>query len=146
LTLYELINEYLSPQYTNQDADCRKYIFHITQRIAEDSDLGRKALIDSDALPILVRLVNDRSSINVTVGCRILAALAQTGTYRDHLLAAGVKDALENITRYNTHQPLEVSTNRSRSPFRKSRLEVKTDKNLVKAQAKEVLIKLQSTK
>jgi hypothetical protein len=93
-------NERRSPQHTNQNSDCRQLTFRISQRIAQHSDPGRKALIDSGVLPVLVRLVNDRITTNVTNGCKILDALAQTGTYREELLAAGVKNALERITRY----------------------------------------------
>jgi hypothetical protein len=57
-------------------------------------------MIDSGVLPVIVQLINHRITDNVSHGCEILAALAQTGTYRKELLAAGVKGALESITRY----------------------------------------------
>jgi len=122
--------QWLSPQHTNQNLQCRLHIFRITQSIAQHSDHGRKALIDSKVLPVLLRLINDRVASNVINGCQILNALAQTGTYREELLAAKIRDPLERITSY----------------FRQSKLETKAEKQTIKAQAKQVILTLNSTR
>ena len=88
-----------SPQHSISDDQCRLYVFEICQLIAQKSDPGRKALIDGKALPVLLRLVADTIANNVIRACDLLKVLAQTGTYRSELRSAGVKDAMDRITR-----------------------------------------------
>ena len=68
--------------------------------IAQNSDPGRKVLIDKGMLSVLLQLAVDRSSVNVIYSCKILNALAHTGTYQKELISVKVKDVMHNITRY----------------------------------------------
>jgi hypothetical protein len=68
--------------------------------MAQNSDPGRKVLIDNNILPVLLHLAVDRSPNNVIDACNVLNALAHTGTYRQKLISAKVKDVMKNITRY----------------------------------------------
>ena len=89
-----------SPQHSNLDMRCRSFTFDICQTIAQNSDAGRRALIDNNVLPLLVRLSADGLAINVIGACKLLHALAHSGTFRTDILSAGVKPAMERITRY----------------------------------------------
>ena len=80
--------------------ECRKHVFDICRMIAQNSDPGRKVLIDRGILSVLLCLAADRIPNNVVNACKILNALAHTGTYREELILAKVKDVMQNITRY----------------------------------------------
>jgi hypothetical protein len=79
--------------------------------IAQLSDPGRKALIDNEILPVLLRLANDHTPSNVLNACKILRALAHTGTYRPELITERVKPAMQQITRYATHLSISRENN-----------------------------------
>jgi hypothetical protein len=89
-----------SPQHSITDVKCRQSVFQICEQIAQKSDSGRQALIDSQILPVLLRLTANHIGSNVVNACKILGALAHSGTYRQTLIEAGVKKAMEQITRY----------------------------------------------
>jgi len=117
--------------------------------IAQNSDLGRETLIDEAILPVLVRLAADKLAENVVRACDLLKALAHTGTYRSELISAGVKDAVERITRYVATCGLEQYTDISRigcSVFSKSTLSNKSDKLRAQHAARGVISVLNSTK
>jgi hypothetical protein len=86
------------PQHTILDLRCRESTFEICQLIAQNSDPGRRVLMDGNIVPILVQLSADTSASNVVNSCNVLNALAHTGTYRSELV--GVRDAMERITKY----------------------------------------------
>jgi hypothetical protein len=86
------------PQHTILDLQCREFTFEICQLIAQNSDPGRRALIDGNIVPVLVQLSTNTLASNVVNSCNVLNALAHTGTYRSELV--GVKDAMERITKY----------------------------------------------
>lgn len=88
-----------SPQHSVTNIKCRHFIFQICHVIAQNSDPGREALINDGVLPVLMRLANDHIGANVIHSCIILNGLAHTGTYRNQLVTAGVKDAMQQITR-----------------------------------------------
>jgi hypothetical protein len=94
------MHSFVSPQHSITDIKCRQSVFRICQVIAQNSDPGRKALIDDGILPVLLRLATNHIASNVINACKILKALAHTGTYRQELITAGVKDAMQQITRY----------------------------------------------
>jgi len=75
-------------------------------------------------------LVSSRKAIEVVSAYKILKALAHTGTFRNAIISAGLKKAMENIT----------------SPLHRSTLHSKEDKRLAHASAKEVLETLKLTK
>ena len=54
----------------------------------------------ADVLAELSYLVSSQKAIEVIRSCRILKALAHTGTFRNAIITAGLKKAMENITRY----------------------------------------------
>jgi hypothetical protein len=89
-----------SPQHSITNIKCRQSVFQTCQLIAQNSDPGRKALIDDGILPVLLRLASNHIAGNVLNACKILNALAHSGTYRQELITAGVKDAMQQITRY----------------------------------------------
>jgi hypothetical protein len=89
-----------SPQHSITNIKCRQSVFQICQLIAQNSDPGRKALIDDGILPVLLRLATNHIASNVVNACKILNALAHTGTYRQELITAGVKISMQQITRY----------------------------------------------
>ena len=76
-------------------------MFDICQLIAQKSDDGRQALVDEDILPELLYLANSRKAVEVVSACKILKALAHTGTFRNAIITAGLKKSMESITRYN---------------------------------------------
>ena len=90
-----------SPRQSITDEKCRIYLFHICQFIAQKSDEGRKALVDADILSELLYLANSQKAIEVISACKILKALAHSGTFRNNIIKAGLKKAMKNITRYN---------------------------------------------
>ena len=90
-----------SPRQSITDVECRKYVFEICQLIAQKSDDGRQALVDAKVLQELSYLANSQTALEVISACKILKALAHTGTFRDAIISAGLKKAMENITRYN---------------------------------------------
>ena len=90
-----------SPLQSITDEKCRNYLFDICQLIAQKSDEGRKALVDADILSELLYLANSQKAIEVISACKILKALAHSGTFRNNIISAGLKKAMENITRYN---------------------------------------------
>src|SRR4051812_18354230 len=89
-----------SPKHSVQDEQCREYVFEICQLIAQSSDPGRNALIQNGAINVLLLMANDNRAFNVLNGFKILIAIAHTGTYRDELISAGVKNVAKRITRY----------------------------------------------
>lgn len=89
-----------SPQHSITNTKCREPVFQICQLIAQNSDPGRKALIDENILPVLQCLATDHIASNVISGCQLLNALAHTGTYRQEIIDAGVKNVMQQITRY----------------------------------------------
>lgn len=97
-----LINKYYSPQYSVTDAECRKYVFHICQLIAQHSDAGRQALIDAKILPELSCLASSRIVTEVISACKVLKALAHTGTFGQDIISAGLQTSMEHITRYDS--------------------------------------------
>ena len=77
-------------------------MFDICQLIAQKSDDGRQALVDADILPELSHLVTTSQKATEVVGvCKILKALAHTGTFRNIIIEAGLKKAMENIIRHS---------------------------------------------
>ena len=77
-------------------------MFEICQLIAQKSDDGRQALVDADILPQLSsHLASNQKANEVVSACKILKALAHTGTFRNAIVSAGLKKVMENITRYN---------------------------------------------
>ena len=63
--------------------------------------MGREALIHAKVLPELSSLTNSDVAIEVISACKILKALAHSGTFRDTIISAGLKREMERITRYN---------------------------------------------
>ena len=88
-----------SPQHSITDPGCKQFTFKICQEIAQKSDSGRKALIDDDILPVLLRLATSHIGTYVVNACDILNALAYSGIYRETLVEAGAKKAMERIAR-----------------------------------------------
>ena len=76
-------------------------MFDICQLIAQKSDDGRRALVDADVLLELSYLASSQKAIEVVGACKILKALAHTGTFGNAIISAGLKKTMENITRYN---------------------------------------------
>lgn len=56
--------------------------------------------MDEGALPVLLRLSTSNVASNVINGCKIVDALAFTGTFRKEISSSGLKNAMEHITRY----------------------------------------------
>lgn len=122
---------------------CRGYVFEICEIIAQKSDPGRQALIEAKVLPELSSLATSQKAIEVISACKILKALAHTGTFRKDIISAGLKDVMKGITRYNFCAFTRLQFLMSfASPLHKSTLKSKEDKQLAKASAKEVLEKL----
>ena len=90
-----------SPRHSITDEECRKCVFEICQLIAQKSDEGRQALVNAGILPELSHLASCHKVLEVVNACKILKALAHTGTFRNTIISAGLKKAMENITRYN---------------------------------------------
>ena len=88
-----------SPQHSITDPKCKEFAFQICSEIAQKSDFGRKALIDGGILPVVLRLATSNIGINVVNACKVLNALAYSGTYRETLVEAGAKKVMEQITR-----------------------------------------------
>lgn len=86
-------------------------MFEICQLIAQKSDDGRQALVDANVLPELTILASSQTAIEVISACKILKALAHSGTFRNAIISAGLKKAMENITRYNFQSSLSVVNN-----------------------------------
>lgn len=77
-------------------------MFRICELIAQRShDFGRRALIDAGILPELSYLASSQKSFEVVSACRILKALAYSGNFRNAIITAGLKKAMEDITRCN---------------------------------------------
>ena len=76
-------------------------MFDICQIIAQESDDGRRSLVDADILPELSHLASSEKFIEVVSACRILRALAYSGTFRNIIITAGLEKFMEDITRYN---------------------------------------------
>ena len=89
-----------SPQHSITDLNCKLFTFKICEEIAQKSDSGRKALIDNEILPVLLRLATSDTGLYVINACKIVNALAYSGTYRQILVDEGAKKAMERITRY----------------------------------------------
>lgn len=102
--VYQLLlgNEFYSPRYSVTESECKKYIFHICQLIAQHSDAGRQALINAQILPELSCLASSQIAIEVISACKVLKALAHTGTFRQDIISAGLKTSMEHITRYDS--------------------------------------------
>ena len=83
------------------DEERGNYVFDICQLIAQNLDDGRQALVDADILLKLSHLVSSRKAIEVVSACKFLKALAYTGTFRNAIILAGLKKAIENVTRYH---------------------------------------------
>ena len=79
---------------------CRGYVFEICEIIAQKSDSGRQALIDAEVLPELSSLAISQKVTEVLGACKILKALAHTGTFTNDIISAGLKDVMKGITRY----------------------------------------------
>ncbi|RDB26380.1 hypothetical protein Hypma_006519 [Hypsizygus marmoreus] len=126
----EHLVKWLSPRHSITDPECKQSVFHIGHLIAQSSDAGRKALIEEKILGALLELTKSRVASHVVHACQILKALAHSGSHRQDIVSAGLKDAMEHIT----------------SPFRKSSLEHKEDKKVAQAAAKEVLQTLRLAK
>ena len=94
-------NDPRSPRHSITDEECRICVFDICQLIAQKSDDGRRALVDADILPELSLLASSQKVIEVVSACKILRALAHTGTFRNAIISAGLKKTMENITRYS---------------------------------------------
>ena len=90
-----------SRRHSITDEKCKKYVFNICQLIAQNSDDGRQALDNADILAELHYLVSSQKAIEVISACKILKALAHTGTFRKAIITAGFKEAMGDITRYN---------------------------------------------
>ncbi len=88
-----------SPQHSITDSNCKQFTFKICQEIAQKSDSGRKALIDDGILPVLLRLATSHVGAYVVNACKIFNALAYSGIYREILVEAGAKKAMERIAR-----------------------------------------------
>jgi hypothetical protein len=78
---------------------CKQLAFQICSEIAQQSDFGRRALIDGGILPVLLHLATNNIGANVINACKVLDALAYSGTYRETLIEAGAKKVMEQITR-----------------------------------------------
>ena len=86
-----------SPQHSIADTKCKQFTFKICQEIAQISDSGRKALIDNGILPVLLRLATSHVGTYVVDACKILNALAYSGIYREILVKADTKKAMERM-------------------------------------------------
>ena len=136
-------NDPCSPRRSITDEDCRKFVLEICQLIAQKSDDGRRALMDAKILPELSYLIGSQKAIEVVSACKILKALAHSGTFKNAIILAGLKKGMKKIakiTRYNfsafsSQQYLTFYG----SPFRRSTLYSKEEKRLVQSYAKEVL-------
>ena len=74
-------------------------MFKISKFIAENSEIGRRAMINGGILPVLMALASDACAANVITSCTILQSLARPGIYRSELVEAGVEKAMKAITR-----------------------------------------------
>lgn len=90
-----------SPRHSITNMEFRKYVFSICQLLAQTSDAGRQALIDAEVLPALSFLATSHIAMEVVSACKILKALAHSGTFRNAIISANLKAAMEGITRYN---------------------------------------------
>jgi hypothetical protein len=90
-----------SPRHSVTDVECKECVFNICQEIAQQSDDGRKALVDAGVLRELLYLATSQIATEVISACKILKALAHTGTFANDIKLAGLKDAMKYITRYN---------------------------------------------
>lgn len=88
-----------SPRYTVTDTDCKKSGLDICLIIAEHSDKGRDALIKARILQELIHLTSSQAAYEVIGSCKILKALVHTGTYKQHIIDAGLQKSMEHITR-----------------------------------------------
>lgn len=90
-----------SPRHSVTDNECKKLVFEVCQELAQKSDDGRKALVDAEVLPVLLSLSSSPILFEVIGACKILKALAHTGTFTTDIVSARLKDAMESITRYS---------------------------------------------
>ena len=74
-------------------------MFDICSLTAQTSDAGREALMDANVLPELSNLANSAIAVEVISACKILKALAHSGTFREAIISAGLKREMEHITR-----------------------------------------------
>lgn len=75
-------------------------MYDIVLNLAAKSDEGRKALIiHPQFLPILFQLVTHSSASEAINGCRILGAVARSGTYYQDLMLHGFVDETKRIIR-----------------------------------------------
>jgi hypothetical protein len=81
------------------DGECTQNLYAICQLIAQRSDNGRKALIEQNILPVVIQLTTSQNVYHIDNACSVLKALAHSGIYRSELINAGVKAAMERITR-----------------------------------------------
>lgn len=131
------------------DTECKDYVFRTCRLIAQNSDPGRKALIDAGILPHLSILASSQIPLEVVSACQILKALAHTGTFRQNIISAGLKASMEHITRLAPFLANPTSAWLMMihcSPIRRSTLRFKEDKILAQAAAKEVLETLKASK
>ena len=136
-----------SPQHSITSSECKQSVFQICDEIAQKSDFGRKALIEDGILPVLVRLATSNIGTNVVNACKILNALAHSGTYRETLIEAGAKKVMEQITRcvsiFFAKMKLYLIIC---SRFHPSTLTNSRDKSKAQDAAKQVLMTFKSTK
>ncbi|KAG6832805.1 hypothetical protein H0H92_009424 [Tricholoma furcatifolium] len=121
---------WLSPRHSITDMECRHCVFNICEMIAQQSDAGRKALIEEKILLVLSHLATSRVTVEVVSACKILRALAHSGTFESEIISSGMRKTLKRIT----------------SPIQRSTLQNKEDKLLAQAAAKEALHILDSSK
>jgi hypothetical protein len=55
--------------------------------------------MDANVLPELSNLANSHIAVEVISACKILKALAHSGTFREAIISAGLKREMEHITR-----------------------------------------------
>ena len=89
-----------SPRHSFSNDKCRKCVFDICQLIAQESDDGRQALVDADILPELSHLASSEKFSEFVTACKILKALAHTGTFRNTIITAGFGKIMRDIRRY----------------------------------------------
>lgn len=137
-----------SPQYSITDLNCKLFTFKICEEIAQKSDSGRKALIDDGILPVLLRLATSCTGSYVISACKIINALAYSGTYREVLVDAGAKKVVERITRrvFYISGKMKASLIEVSSLFYPSTLTNARDKGMAKDAAKQAIKTFKATK
>ena len=114
--------------------------------IAENSDVGRKTLIDAGVLTVLLHLTTS-STVNLVVGgCDIVKCLMHSGVYRQKIITAGLREAMERITRCVLVSACVLLIQNNTSIFHKSSLRSKADRKDAQEAAKAVLLTFKKTK